>query len=174
MKNVGPQPPGSPVDVTQVLQFRVTRTERDTSVVPARLRTLPALPPATVQRDFSLAMDESQATPGYAYINGKEYDDQRIDTTIAHGATEIWTVTNTNQRVPHNFHVHLVQFRVLERAGVPVTAGPESGLKDTVNLKPGETVKLQATFGGYRGVYVYHCHLFDHASMGMMAQMQIV
>ncbi|WP_329177458.1 multicopper oxidase family protein [Streptomyces sp. NBC_01477] len=174
LKNIIAQAPGTPADVTQVLQFRVTRTERDTSVVPAKLRTLPALPTPTVQRSFSLLMDESQAEPAYAYINGKEYDPQRIDTTVTYGTTEVWTVTNSNQRVPHNFHVHLVQFRVLERNGVAVTSGPESGLKDTVPLGPGETVKLQATFGGYRGVYLYHCHLFDHASMGMMAQMQVV
>lgn len=174
LKNTIPQAPGSPVDVTQVLQFRVTRTEHDTSVVPSTLRTLPALPAATVERSFSLLMDESSPEPAYAYINGKEYDDKRIDTTITYGTTEIWTVTNSNQFAPHNFHIHLVQFRVLERGGVPVTGGPEGGLKDTVPLRPGETVKLQATFTGYRGVYLYHCHLFDHASMGMMAQMQIV
>lgn len=62
---------------------------------------------------------------------------------------------------------------MLERNGQPVTSGPETGLKDTVPLKPGETVKLQATFDGYRGTYVYHCHLFDHGAMGMMANMRI-
>lgn len=174
LKDISVQAPGTPVDVAQVLQFRVTRKERDTSVVPAELRTLPALPPATVQRSFDLFMDEAHAEPEFSYINGKEYDPDRIDTTVEFGATEVWTVTNSNQFVPHNFHMHLVQFRVLERDGVAVTSGAESGLKDTVPLAPGETVKLQATFGGYRGVFLYHCHLFDHASMGMMAQMQVV
>jgi FtsP/CotA-like multicopper oxidase with cupredoxin domain len=174
LKNLVPQPPGVPGDVSQVLQFRVTRTAEDTSVVPSRLRTLPELPPATVRRDFSLLMDEVNPEPAFAYINGKEYDPERIDTTISYGATEVWTVTNANQRLPHNFHTHFVQFRVLERNGVPVTSGLESGLKDTVALRAGETVKLQATFTGYRGTYLYHCHLLDHASMGMMAQLRIV
>ncbi|UWE10435.1 multicopper oxidase family protein [Actinacidiphila bryophytorum] len=174
LKNVITQAPGTPPDVNQVLQFRVTRTERDHSVVPAKLRTLPALQPATVERSFSLLMDESSQEPAWAYINGKEYDPERIDTTINYGTTEIWTVTNDNKIAPHNFHIHLVMFRVLERGGVPVTEGAETGLKDTVFLRAGETVKLQATFTGYRGVYLYHCHLFDHASMGMMAQMQVV
>lgn len=174
LRNIIAQAPGTPPDVSQVLQFRVTRTEPDHSVVPATLRTLPALPPATVERSFSLLMDESSAEPAYSYINGKEYDPERIDTTITYGTTEIWTVTNANKIAPHNFHIHLVMFRVLERDGVPVTEGAETGLKDTVFLRAGETVKLQATFTGYRGVYLYHCHLFDHASMGMMAQMQVV
>ncbi|UQX04391.1 multicopper oxidase family protein [Streptomyces sp. RerS4] len=166
--------PGEPVDlIGRVLQFRVTRTASDDSVVPAALRTLPPLEPATVRRDIELRMDETGSPSDMAYINGKTYDMDRIDTEIAYGATEIWTVKNVNQFVPHNFHMHLVQFRVLERNGAPVTAGAETGLKDTVALMPGETVKLQATFTGYRGTYVYHCHMFDHGAMGMMANMRI-
>ncbi|WP_371675093.1 multicopper oxidase family protein [Streptomyces sp. NBC_01276] len=159
--------------VGKVIQFRVTRTARDDSVVPDTLRTLPPLPAATVNRSFDMKMDETGSPGSQAYINGKTYDMDRIDTEIAYGATEIWTVKNSNQFAPHNFHMHLVQFRVLERNGQPVTAGSETGLKDTVPLKPGETVKLQATFTGYRGTYVYHCHLFDHGAMGMMANMRI-
>jgi FtsP/CotA-like multicopper oxidase with cupredoxin domain len=174
LTNAPTAPPGGPPDVQQVLQFRVTRTASDSSTVPAVLRTLPALPPATVSRSFDLHMDETVNPATEAYINGAMYDDTRIDTTIPYGSTEIWTVTNSNQLAGHNFHIHLVQFRVLERNGVPVTAGGESGLKDTVPLLPGETVKLQATFTGYRGTYLYHCHIFDHAAMGMMATMKIV
>ncbi|POX52037.1 bilirubin oxidase [Streptomyces sp. Ru71] len=172
--NAEPTLPGDPVDqVGKVLQFRVTGPATDTSVVPATLRTLPALGSATVQRSFELSMDETGTTGG-AFINGKSYDMDRIDTEIEYGATEIWTVRNANLYTPHNFHMHLVQFRVLERDGKPVTSGPESGLKDTVSLQPGQTVKLQATFTGYEGTYVYHCHMFDHAAMGMMANLRVV
>ncbi|WP_405978966.1 multicopper oxidase family protein [Streptomyces sp. NBC_00158] len=164
--------PGPAEQVGKVLRFDVTRTASDPSSVPARLRTLPPLPPATVHRQISMRMDEDgRANPG-AYMNDQVYDAARIDQTIAWGSTEIWTVTNTNRFVPHNFHMHLVQFRVLERGGGPV--GPaEAGLKDTVRVMPGETVKVQATFDSHRGKYLYHCHLFDHAAMGMMAQMEI-
>lgn len=170
-KDVAPFEPAALVG--KVIQFRVTRTAQDRSVVPETLRTLPPLPAATVNRNFEMRMDETGSPGSQAYINGKTYDMDRIDTEIAYGATEIWTVKNANQLAPHNFHMHLVQFRVLERNGQPVTSGPETGLKDTVPLKPGETVKLQATFNGYRGTYVYHCHLFDHGAMGMMANMRI-
>ncbi|MEU9438519.1 multicopper oxidase domain-containing protein [Streptomyces sp. NPDC048252] len=173
LTNTGGLLPGDPVNqVGRVLQFRVTGAARDTSSVPSTLRTLPAAGSATVSRDFVLSMDETGATMD-AFINGKSYDMDRIDTEIKYGATEIWTVRNANIYTPHNFHIHLVQFRVLERNGKPVTSGPESGLKDTVPLLPGETVKLQATFTGYEGTYVYHCHMFDHASMGMMANFRV-
>ncbi|MEU7023994.1 multicopper oxidase family protein [Streptomyces sp. NPDC046203] len=153
--------------ISKVLQFRVDRTAADTSVVPSTLRTLPALPAATVNRSFTLAMGGGVAT-----INGLAYEHGRIDTEIAYGATEVWTVTNPGPG-NHNFHVHLVQFRVIERNGTPVTSGPEYGLKDTVRVGAGETVKIQATFTGYRGQYLYHCHMFDHAAMGMMATLRV-
>lgn len=105
-------------------------------------------------------------------MDDKVYDHQRVDAHVLFGASEIWTVTNANTRAPHNFHMHLVQFRVIERNGA--APGPaELGLKDTVAVMPGETVKLQATFDTYAGEFVYHCHMLDHSAMGMMATMKI-
>ncbi|KJY40633.1 bilirubin oxidase, partial [Streptomyces sp. NRRL B-1568] len=136
------------------------------------LRTLPPLPKPTNQRHIVLRMDEDGRPNPAAYIDDKTFDPKRIDQTITHGTTETWTVTNANQNAPHNFHMHLIQFRILERDGKP-TPPTENGLKDTVRLLPGETVTLQATFNTYKGRYPYHCHLLDHSAMGMMAQMQI-
>ncbi|WP_225835305.1 multicopper oxidase family protein [Streptomyces sp. NK08204] len=173
LNNTAPLLPGAPADqVGRVLQFRVTGPAADFSTVPDFLRELPDPGSATVKRNFVLAMDETGVTSD-AFINGKTYDMDRIDTEIEYGTTEIWTVQNANLYTPHNFHMHLVQFRVLERDGKPVTSGPESGLKDTVALQPGETVKLQATFTGYEGTYVYHCHMIDHAAMGMMGNFRV-
>jgi FtsP/CotA-like multicopper oxidase with cupredoxin domain len=169
---------GGPEQVGRIMRFDVVRRASDRSSVPAELRSLPPVSadvgPGVVQRDIELIMDEGgQTHHPQAYINGATFDPDRIDTTIAHGSTELWTVTNTNQFIPHNFHMHLVQFRVVERNGAPV--GPdEAGLKDTVRLMAGETVKLLATFNTHRGTYVYHCHMLDHSAMGMMAQMRIV
>ncbi|MFF0425317.1 multicopper oxidase family protein [Streptomyces sp. NPDC004520] len=167
--------PGRPEQIGKVLRFDVVRTADDPSSVPPVLRALPpagALPKAAVTRDIALGMDEDGRPDPRGFINGQMYDPDRIDTTVAFGSSEIWSVTNTNKRVAHNFHVHLVQFRVLERGGLP--AGPtEAGLKDTVRVMPGETVKLHVTFDGFRGDYVYHCHMLDHSAMGMMATFRI-
>ncbi|MCB5178529.1 multicopper oxidase family protein [Streptomyces antimicrobicus] len=164
--------PGTPDQVGQVLRFDVVRTAADPSRVPDVLRTLPPLPAATVERNIVLSMDEDGRQEPRGLMDGQVWDPDRIDQTVTHGTSEIWTVTNANKIVPHNFHMHLVQFRVLERGGAPV--GPaEAGLKDTVRLFPGETVKLHATFASYRGTYVYHCHLLDHSAMGMMANFRV-
>ncbi|MFK0259436.1 multicopper oxidase family protein [Streptomyces sp. NPDC090445] len=158
-----------------VLRFDVVRTAPDPSRIPDVLRTLPAvdaLPEPAVERKIVLSMDEDGRTEARGFMDGLQWDPDRIDQTVTFGTSEIWTVTNANQRIPHNFHMHLVQFRVLERNGVPA-APAEAGLKDTVQLFPGETVKLHATFDSHRGTYVYHCHLLDHSAMGMMANFRV-
>ncbi|MFH8612646.1 multicopper oxidase family protein [Streptomyces sp. NPDC018029] len=162
---------GNAEQVGQVMRFDVVRTADDPSSVPSVLRSLPALPAPTNERSIAMQMEEGVAHPK-GFMDGKMYDPARVDANIRFGASEIWTVTNTNARVPHNFHMHLVQFRVLERGGKPPAPG-ETGLKDTVIVAAGETVKLQATFDSYRGSYVYHCHMLDHSAMGMMATMRI-
>ncbi|MFI5491537.1 multicopper oxidase family protein [Actinoplanes sp. NPDC051859] len=153
-----------------VLRFDVGRAVYDASRVPPVLRPLPALATPDVERKMSLGIDPQDFT---FKINGKSFDPNRVDTTIRRGTTEVWEVTNSDAfTIPHNFHLHLVQFRILSRNGQP-PAPSEAGWKDTVPLGPGETVRLQATFHGPPGRYVYHCHLIDHSSHAMMATMEL-
>jgi spore coat protein A, manganese oxidase len=164
-------------ETAQVMRFDVAGKAEDPSSVPAAFRPLPKPPIASVSRDFKLHHDLSTMR---SLINDQSFDPDRVDTTIKFGATEIWTVSNldtpehsgTPFGIPHSFHLHLARFRVLDRDGRP-PAGGEAGLKDTVEIPPGSTVRLLATFNGFRGRYVYHCHLIDHSSMGMMATMEI-
>ncbi|TDB81615.1 multicopper oxidase family protein [Micromonospora sp. KC721] len=169
--------PGSQVVLSEtrgpVLRFDVVRHAHDHSRLPDRLRPLPALPPPTVRREVVLSTNFETIE---SLINGKLWDPDRIDFRIRHGATEVWRITNIDTEfggVNHTFHMHLVQFRVLDRNGRPPAPG-ERGLKDTVFLAPGESVRVQATFRGYLGRYVYHCHMLEHSAYGMMAQLRIV
>jgi FtsP/CotA-like multicopper oxidase with cupredoxin domain len=155
-----------------VLRFDVVQRASDPSRLPDRLRALPPLPPASVVRDVSLSFDPEQVQ---FRLDGKVFDATRVDARIAEGATEIWRITNTDTAfgIDHNFHLHMVQFRVLDRDGVPPSPG-EAGWKDTVLIRPGSSVRVQATFTGYPGRYVYHCHLLEHSQLGMMAQFEVV
>ncbi|MGH3645773.1 MAG: multicopper oxidase family protein [Micromonosporaceae bacterium] len=156
----------------RLMRFDVVRTESDDSRVPDQLATIPALPSATNTRAFALGMNP--ATFQFQ-INGMSFDPNRIDARIKRGTTEIWRITNLDTLfgIPHNFHVHLVQFKVLDRDG-RAPGADEAGWKDTVSVDPGETVRIQATFGQYTGKYVYHCHMIDHSAGGMMGQMEVV
>jgi spore coat protein A, manganese oxidase len=156
-----------------VLRFDVVRTATDYSKVPATLRPLPALSTATVERDIALTFDVSGEPTGL--INGKPYDPNRVDFTIKRGTTEIWRIYNGDGQfnADHNFHLHLEQFRVLDRDGAPPWPS-DAGRKDTVPIPPDTSVRIQTTFTEYLGDYVYHCHFLGHSRVGMMAQMQIV
>ncbi|MDL4813645.1 multicopper oxidase family protein [Actinomadura opuntiae] len=153
-----------------ILRFDVCGRVRDCSRVPERLAILPALRPATADREFRLSMDKKT---GMGFINGRAYDSGRIDFTVERGAVETWRIVNENQVIQHNFHVHLADFRVLDRNGGPPMP-TEDGLKDTVMVRPGESVGVRVAFHpAYTGDYIYHCHIVDHSAMGMMGQFRI-
>ena len=44
----------------------------------------------------------------------------------------------------------------------------EIGRKDTVRVNPGELVSIAATFVGFTGRFMYHCHLLEHEDHDMM------
>ncbi|WP_246101364.1 multicopper oxidase family protein [Streptomyces cyaneus] len=108
-------------------------------------------------------------------INKRSMDMGRVDETVTRGTTEVWTVRNSNG-MPHNFHVHDVQFRVLEVNGEAPSAALR-GPKDTVFLPNGTTMKLALRFTGPADPdtpYMYHCHLLFHEDEGMMGQFVVV
>ena len=99
----------------------------------------------------------------------------RIDFAVPVGTPEVWEVTNQD-RQPHNFHVHNVQFRVLSRGGQPPDPA-FAGLKDTVYVPPLSTVRLLVEFTQYTDrnwPYMFHCHLLLHEDIGVMGQFVVV
>ncbi|GAA4432120.1 multicopper oxidase family protein [Actinokineospora soli] len=159
-----------------VMRFDVTHTAPDPSRVPATLRALPVMPNATVTRNIELSFDMTGTMP-LGLMDGKPFDPARVDIQIKRGATEIWNIHNADLQlggIKHTFHMHLVQFEVLSRGGLPPTLD-DRGRKDTVYVHPGETVQVKAHFDTeYLGKYLYHCHFLEHSSLGMMAQMEII
>jgi FtsP/CotA-like multicopper oxidase with cupredoxin domain len=94
---------------------------------------------------------------------------------VAVDTTEIWEITNGSGN-PHSFHVHDVQYRILDMDG---RAPPIQlrGPKDTVFLPPRSRVRIILRFSDYTSTevpYMYHCHLLAHEDAGMMAQFVVV
>lgn len=123
-------------------------------------------------RRFILRIDP---VTGEFLINDRGFDPNRVDATIQHGSTEIWELVNGDGAfgIPHTMHLHLVQFRVLDRNGKP-EPGHDTYPKDTVRLNPGDVVRIQATFDTQIGRYPFHCHFLDHAMHSMMGQFEVV
>lgn len=109
------------------------------------------------------------------YINGKQFDMNRIDFTQKQGETEIWEIYNKPDAMggmTHPFHIHGTQFKIVSIDGKepPVSL---QGWKDTVAIEAGQTVKLAVKFNN-KGIYMFHCHVLEHEENGMMDQVEVI
>jgi spore coat protein A len=114
-------------------------------------------------------------------------------------STEIWEFYNTTVDA-HPLHMHLVDFRILDRqtftgtltpkvnsdgsngailsdivktgSPLPVSAW-EAGKKDTAKMFPGEVIRVLVSFRR-RGEYVYHCHILSHEDHEMMRPYEVI
>lgn len=156
-------------DELALLELRAAPSLEPMPPLPQRLATdeLPDAADATTTREFVLE--------GTSRINGERMDATRVDTVVAVDTTEIWEITNSSGS-PHSFHVHDVQFRVLDIDGADPPA-ELTGAKDTVFIPRHETVRIAVRFADYTDQdvpYMYHCHLLRHEDNGMMAQFTVV
>ena len=147
-----------------IIRFEPKESTRDPHRIPQKLNTIERW---TVEQ----SANTRSMNLGPMLINGKSMDMRRIDERVRLGDIEVWRIRNFVGR-PHPFHVHLVQFLVLDRDGKPPSP-QESGWKDTVLVEPGETVNAIMKFARYADAntpYMYHCHILEHEDMGMMGQ----
>jgi FtsP/CotA-like multicopper oxidase with cupredoxin domain len=153
-------------DSFDLLQLRAAERLRSSAPVPEQLVRVSRLDenaPIAETRRFELS--------GQSSINGKEMDLGRIDVRAKVDTTELWEVRNQGN-TPHNFHVHDVQFQVVEYADNPPPPRL-AGWKDTVNVPPDESVRFLVRFSDYTDLstpYMLHCHIHQHQDRGMMGQ----
>lgn len=161
-------------NIFTALNLRVAATLQQSEELPATLtrRETPTDSSATRRRDFVMS---SMGRGGRLTINGRTMDMNRIDEQVKLGTTEVWRISSQGMMMsmPHNFHVHGLQFQILSINGSrpePHLRGP----KDTVLLYPGDTVEILLEFEDYTGVFMYHCHLLEHEDEGMMGQFEVL
>ena len=126
---------------------------------------------AAKTRQFILNMQMGMMRGGGFTINGRSMDMNRIDTRIRLGDIEVWEIINDSP-MPHPFHIHNTQFRILDRNGKQ-PATNELGLKDTVLVYSRERVRIITQFQNYadsNSPYMFHCHNLEHEDAGMMGQ----
>lgn len=150
-------------DTFDILQLRAASVLEASAPLPTSLVPQQDLGTPTVTRRFDLTSSTT--------IDNQSMDMSRIDEVVTVGSTEVWEIANVSGGV-HNFHVHDVQFQVLDTDD-PALSGP----KDTVYMPPGATRRLLMRFTDYSdpaAPYMFHCHLFRHEDNGLMGQFVVV
>lgn len=167
-----------------LLQLNVTAaTATPVTTIPISLIPYSPSNPNTATQTRTIVMDTIRLLPidvpnlaeGPFGMNNKTFDMDVINETVYLNTTEIWTLKN-NTMVAHPFHIHDVQFNIIEKNG-QLPDSTERGWKDVVLVMPGDSVKFITkfeTFAHSMVPYMYHCHLLHHEDDGMMGTFVVV
>ncbi|KYF77741.1 oxidoreductase [Sorangium cellulosum] len=86
------------------------------------------------------------------------------------GETAVWTIENP-MAFDHPFHLHGFFFQVLGPGGQPVRP---LEWKDTVNVPVDGVTRYVVRYDNRPGMWMFHCHILDHAEAGMMGMLHVV
>jgi len=164
---------------TTIPLLTLTYTSAATAAValPSALNSIADLgvPTTTKRLVFSSGMGMGGMGGGMMsfLIDGKSFDPARIDLTSRVNEVEQWTIDNRSS-MDHPFHLHGTQFQVVSRTRSGVTATePYLAWRDTFNVAAFETVVLKVV-QHQLGKRMYHCHILEHESQGMMGVLEVV
>jgi FtsP/CotA-like multicopper oxidase with cupredoxin domain len=85
------------------------------------------------------------------------------------GESQIWVIKNDTQW-DHPFHLHGFFFLPLDEANRPLAP---MAWKDTVNVRMHQTARVLVTFDERPGTWMFHCHILDHAEIGLMGTVHV-
>jgi FtsP/CotA-like multicopper oxidase with cupredoxin domain len=85
------------------------------------------------------------------------------------GEKQIWTVKN-DTKFAHPFHLHGFFFLPLDDKGQPIRP---TAWKDTLNVPIDGTVRFLVLFDERPGMWMFHCHILDHAEGGLMGHVDV-
>jgi len=165
-----------------LLTLRTEGAPRTPVALPATLRPVAPLLLPVASKRFELTQRPGMMNGGgmmaggmmgwQFLIDGRLFDMNRVDRTSIVGQVEQWEFVNLSS-MDHPMHIHGTQFQVLEteRAGARTPAA-YLGWKDTVDVPRGATVRLRVRFDS-PGLRMYHCHILEHESQGMMGVLRV-
>lgn len=154
----------------------VAPTTNPVTTVPTTFAPIPPFSISSVNANQSITFYPDTVTSGkQGYVDGpfifnhQTFNMDSINIITYLNNTEIWTLENKTF-VAHPFHIHDIQFLILDINGVPPP--PQlKGYKDVVLVKPFEKIRFITKFEDFADnnmPYMYHCHLLHHEDDGMM------
>jgi spore coat protein A len=187
LHNTSRDPGDGEIAMPGIMLFKVQAAVvgADRSQIPAQMQPIPRIAEseAKVSRRIVLGQSHDSAGDQMLSLNNKTWNDP-VEENPKQGTTEVWELTNTLPDT-HPFHMHLVQFQILDRTpfdvnqyfanGTVTLAGPaappdanEMGWKDTVKVTGNSVTRIIMRFLPYASYSVYHCHILEHEDMDMM------
>ena len=155
----------------RLIEFRVNGSlpAFDRSLVKPTLREQPPidLTQVVMRRRF-----EFNRSGGSWTVNGRAFNDNRVDASIKRNTREVWTLKNGGGGWSHPIHIHMEEFRVLSFNGRPPRSFEDR--KDVIVLGPDDEAEVFFNFRDYLGRYVMHCHNVVHEDHAMMIRFDIV
>jgi FtsP/CotA-like multicopper oxidase with cupredoxin domain len=131
--------------------------------IPTELRTIEPLDISNA-RHRTLDLTISITSTVEMGINGvPHWNAKPLEVTL--GDTEVWRIIN-NTDFSHPFHLHGYFFQVLDDTRVPEW-------KDTVDVPTKSELTIAVRFDERPGAWMYHCHILDHADIGMMGHLVV-
>jgi FtsP/CotA-like multicopper oxidase with cupredoxin domain len=118
-------------------------------------------------------------------VNGRSYDDNRIDAVLPLGKAEEWRGVSLIEDHPLHIHVNPFQIVAIEDpdgrdvtdpkspAFDPDFAGLKGEWKDTLLLKKDMRVTFRTRYERFTGDFLIHCHIMFHGDHGMMQNLRI-
>ena len=160
-----------------LLTLANTSTAMAAVALPSALNTIADLRVPTTTKRLVLSSGMGMGGMGGGMmsflIDGKSFDPARIDLTSRVNEVEQWTIENRSS-MDHPFHLHGTQFQVVSRTRNGVTATePYLAWRDTINVAAFETVVFNVV-QHQLGKRMYHCHILEHESQGMMGVLDVV
>lgn len=148
------------------------------ATMPERLSTIPPIDTRGVMpRPVALTVKHM-----HWLINGESFAMDRYPLKSRRNTIEVWDILNAEMSMPHPMHMHGFSFQVVERINSPAHVRTlardakgrqitDLGWKDTVQVWPGETVRIAIDFTHpFPGdqLFLFHCHNLEHEDQGMM------
>jgi FtsP/CotA-like multicopper oxidase with cupredoxin domain len=159
--------------------------EPDMSIIPAKLRDVPALVPGALQAvndksipSFELQRGSSNDDPETEWlINGLQFDPAKPLISPKKDSGAVWRIRNGGGGWVHPMHLHMEEHRVVARNGKLAPDGrhpDDTGKEDVIALDPSEEVVISRRFRTFTGPYVAHCHNLAHEDHNMMFGWEIL
>lgn len=156
-------------DSEDLMSIQVVAGQGQSVSVPAQLASIEPIDLRDASSRELVLSEVTRAGVTALAINDHVHGQDDLMLRASVGSTELWTVKNATD-YDHPFHLHGFRFQLLEVDG---RAPPLREWKDTANVPAKTQLRFAVHFDARPGMWMFHCHILDHADLGMMGMLQV-